>query len=1470
MAAYSSLWLLLLVITSAFRLNNGAIMYVRPSSSNNVTCPDQPCRILNDYVREKDRYFLDGTSFEFLSGEHRLDLQLRLESVSNVTLYALKESGSVQILFGPMVNITWLDSNNVTISGFDILLSGSSSGRSLFSALVFGNTTNCLLSKLNIFGNDSWQSTAVRTHTSAVNLRDVMISGATSTFGAVLIAFNSTINFAGQNYFVNNTATQGGAMAISQSVINFLDGQNYFVSNAAAQGGAMSLSQSVANFQGNVSFVDNIASTSSAMGGAIYSESSDLSFNSSVLFQRNTATTIFGAANGGGILATLSSKLTFAVSSSVVFAENSASFVGGAISVSGSELTIHGSALFEGNSAGAGGGALRGEPNSRILCRGGGGKNIIFRDNYASNGILASGGAIYTQSSFLELEGISFQGNMAGSGGAINSNDNFMHISTCDFANNTATVSSAVVFMGEDAVFNGTNSFQWNVADTGGTVSVTSANVIFSGENNFSNNTVSTGSGSITLSDGSGFIYGNLTFYGNHAFFGSGLYGIQFNLTMCGNSFFTKNSADSFGGGMMFLSCNLSFTGEASFIGNTAGSAGSAVFIRDSIATIGGSMNMSEGRSRKGSLSFNSSSVSLTGRLVIENSEGAEGGAINALDSNVTFLGCVECYNNLAYLSGGAMLATNSKISFSNDSDCNIFQTNVAGYRGGGFYAVDSTIYLSGSQKFIGNSAIQGGAIAFDSTSTLVLTRPLQARFIENNASVGGAIFYEDTFSARECAESIPSVTDRSNCFIEIESISNVDLSFINNTANSAGTVLYGGNLDHCRLYTGGGITDICGNREGGTYSDTPIAVINEISNSFSFDATSNISSDPLQICFCENGIPDCSDQERDTVRGKEFSLMALIVGQGGGIVPSSARTSLDNDIQISAAQRIQATGKECTPISYRLSSNKNTTTLVLFPDGPCRDTGISRREITINFLPCPDGFTLQGSECVCEQRLQKYTNSCSVDTSSIRRDKNSFWMGALYENGSFRGLILHPGCPFDYCIETSTLVKLDDLDAQCSHNHSGILCGSCISNYSIALGTLHCLPCSNVYLALILPFAFAGIALVAILLLLNISVASGTISGLIFYANVVQVNRSIFFPPGETNILTVFIAWLNLDLGIETCFFDGMNTYVFTWLQFLFPIYVWFLIALIIVASRFYDKVASALGNNPVAALATLLLLSYSKILRTIIVALSFTILEYPGNAHQVVWLYDGNVPYFQSARHIVLGTVAIVVLLLLFLPYTLLLLCGHWLQAYSDRWIFSWLNNIKPLMDAYHAPYKKESRYWTGLLLLVRCALFLTFAFNALGDASGNLLAIISVTVGLAGFAWLCNRIYENTFNDFLEVAFILNLCILAGGTYHVKETGGSQAGLAYTSVGIAFTLFACIVLYHMYLRLYMSALWEKIPKPDTEKHYILNKLSIILGHSKEKEDDDSEDELVQDTEIVQAPTTTTVELREPLLEK
>ena len=404
---------------------------------------------------------------------------------------------------------------------------------------------------------------------------------------------------------------------------------------------------------------------------------------------------------------------------------------------------------------------------------------------------------------------------------------------------------------------------------------------------------------------------------------------------------------------------------------------------------------------------------------------------------------------------------------------------------------------------------------------------------------------------------------------------------------------------------------------------------------------------------------------------------------------------------------------------------------LILYAEGPCRDIGEAKKSIHLIFRPCPLGFNLSQGECICDRQLQTFTTECNIEDATVTR-KSNFWMSPYYsENDTYIGFILHPHCPFDYCVMGPRNVSPPDPDSLCAHNRSGILCGACQQNFSLALGSSRCLKCENAYLSLIIPLALFGIGLVIFLFVLKLTVAIGTINGLIFYANVIAVNRSTFFPSEGNNILTIFIAWLNLDLGIETCFYDGMDTYGRVWLQFVFPVYVWTLVGLIILASHVSQRLAKLFGTNPISVLATLFLLSYAKMLRTIITIMCFTILDYPDGSQVTVWLFDGNITYLTS-KHIPLFITALIALLFFFLPYTFLLLLGQWFSLLSNVKGFSWLNNtkFKSFMDAYHAPYTAKCRYWTGLLLLVRLGLFLAFAFNALGETSVNLLIITSTS--------------------------------------------------------------------------------------------------------------------------------------------
>ena len=120
------------------------------------------------------------------------------------------------------------------------------------------------------------------------------------------------------------------------------------------------------------------------------------------------------------------------------------------------------------------------------------------------------------------------------------------------------------------------------------------------------------------------------------------------------------------------------------------------------------------------------------------------------------------------------------------------------------------------------------------------------------------------------------------------------------------------------------------------------------------------------------------------------------------------------------------------------------------------------------------------------------------------------------------------------------------------------MLFGQCKNTCNLALGSLHCITCHNNHTSLVILFVVGGVILVAVIFLIRLTVSViGTLNGLFFYANVIQANHQAYFPRATINLFTVFVSWLNLDLGIETCFYDSMDIYAYSWFQFLFPFYI-------------------------------------------------------------------------------------------------------------------------------------------------------------------------------------------------------------------------------------------------------------------------------------------------------------------------
>ena len=124
---------------------------------------------------------------------------------------------------------------------------------------------------------------------------------------------------------------------------------------------------------------------------------------------------------------------------------------------------------------------------------------------------------------------------------------------------------------------------------------------------------------------------------------------------------------------------------------------------------------------------------------------------------------------------------------------------------------------------------------------------------------------------------------------------------------------------------------------------------------------------------------------------------------------------------------------------------------------------------------------------------------------------------------------LISDNCPYDYCKQGTITFNSSQLIVNVLAIEGGILCGSCTNGYSITLGSNKCKNCTDDgYIALVVVFAVAGIALVVLLIVLNLTVSVGTINGFIFFANIVKLKDRIFFC-----ILNRFLYCISLFLGL-------------------------------------------------------------------------------------------------------------------------------------------------------------------------------------------------------------------------------------------------------------------------------------------------------------------------------------------------
>ena len=727
--------------------------------------------------------------------------------------------------------------------------------------------------------------------------------------------------------------------------------------------------------------------------------------------------------------------------------------------------------------------------------------------------------------------------------------------------------------------------------------------------------------------------------------------------------------------------------------------------------------------------------------------------------------------------------------------------------------AIDTDVHLSGNLSFTNTG------LSLYGTSHLILQEPLSAMF------VGKPIRYYSLMvmtiilhiSFEVMTEKCPIQFSTPHIYTP-DNITDIDIHL---TFNSTSAIAYDyavyATTTKCLL---NGITNV-------TPRDVYMATFHIANDPNIFR---HISSQPTSLtisCKCRSMDRDtnCSKSGFDysiaTYPGKTFQIGIAVTDENSNPASAIVTAEFINQPHFTLGQEqgtIQFFGKtNCSMHNFTVSSTLPTTGSVpiimyfMLTSTQGLDIAVPGMVLHVHMLDCPAGFRNFEGICKCIPLLAWYGAVCNIDTSSIKIP-TGVWIGVVNQNNLTVGV--SKNCPAGYCNLGD--VDFSGLGSVCNGKRTGAVCGVCDNGLSVQFGSTKCSKCSSMWLLSIAVYALAGILLVILLFVLRLTVDKGTVNGLIFYANILGINARFFLQDGKLQFLLIFISLVNLELGFPVCFYNGMNDIVKTGLQFVFPIYIWSIVIFIILASRYSTRVSRLMSRSSVQVLATLIHLSYSKLLSTTVDILTYETVETEShngsiNNTYTAWYFDGNVHYLTEG-HIVLFILALMTLTLFIIPYTIILTGASFFVRYKV------INYFKPVFDAYYGPYKDKWRFWFGSRLWVLVAMLIIYTTLENNEELMLLLQLVLLLLFILVQASI--KPFKNALIGWLDLFFMLNYSAVALVTLY-SHSQRSEAIVMTIGVLVATALvtFIGIILYHINLACNLQRFCQQDPRVNMQ---------------------------------------------------
>ncbi len=523
---------------------------------------------------------------------------------------------------------------------------------------------------------------------------------------------------------------------------------------------------------------------------------------------------------------------------------------------------------------------------------------------------------------------------------------------------------------------------------------------------------------------------------------------------------------------------------------------------------------------------------------------------------------------------------------------------------------------------------------------------------------------------------------------------------------------------------------------------------------------------------------------------------------------------------------------------------------------------GVPHVNLFVQLTECPPGYihNTVSMSCVCSLLTKLHypgIERCNK-TGFKAYVKHGYWLGYVNNQTRPDGLA-SATCPKGFCANNASDYPLPseaegDLSSYiCNNGRTGIICGSCKTNYSVYYhsASFSCKSIDLCYLGwlfYILLELFPVTVLFFIVIYFNISFTSGALNGVILVMQVIDTlkfdgensfrYKAWQFSRIYTIVYRVFLLKFFAIEQLSFCLWKGATALDMLAFRYVTIVYSLFLVIVTVIILRKCTfrvrrskqpkkKPSLNLKHSILNGLSAFLVMSYSDCTRVSLRILTTGTLtvgpvdesNFTSYKYQYVAFYNGNYDYM-GPQHLKYALPAITFFLtLVALPPILLIVYPLCYKLFAllriDESNFVKmickvipLEKIKPMFDSIQGDFKDKYRFFAGLYFVYRFIASLTVVF------SSDLKTYYSATCGQLTIFLLLHSIcwpYKKKWHNVLDALFIANLGLISVISF-VSYTSTKQSDLTKLK-GIQYGLILLPLVYLIAYTIYNIALKIKV---------------------------------------------------------